>query len=184
MKQILVIILTILTVLVMISEATRALFTNTAQNKGNVFGTGTLILTINNSSGDTSTPVFIVNEAAPGDSENQVLTLKNTGSINASSLIMTGVDVVDNVTDTSANLGDVLTTYLWEDSDNDNNVDVGEPTWVNGVHLTSIPNNVNLGQLRAGETRNFKIKLVFDVDAGNEYQGEGISFNFNFQARQ
>lgn len=184
MKKILLSGITIGAILVIVSQATRALFSNTAQNRENTLGAGTLIIAINDALGDVSTPIFTVNNAAPGYSENKVLALKNTGSINANNLIMTGVDVIDNLPNTLVNLGDVLTIYLWEDFNNDNNVDFGEPTWINGIHLTSIPNNINLGRLNAGETRNFKIKLIFDSDAGNEYQGEGISFNFNFQANQ
>lgn len=184
MKQIIFSVVIITGVLVAVAGSTGALFTSTASNQGNTFGAGTLILTINNVPGNASSPIFNIENAAPGDSVDQVLTLKNEGTISASSLLMTSVEVIDNVPATSTNLGEVLTTYIWEDTDNDGVIDAGEPTWVNGIHLNSIPPNLNLGSLASGQMRNFKIKLVFDIGAGNEYQGESISFNFNFQANQ
>jgi hypothetical protein len=186
MKQILLSTLTIAAILISVTGASKALFTGTASNNGNTFGAGTLVLTINGAPGTASTPVFTITNAAPGDTYNQILSLQNTGSIAASTLLLTSVVVTDSKPDTSANLGNVLTTYIWEDTNENNMIDAGEPTWVNGVHLTSIPANLNLGALGvgAGSTRHFKVKLVFDTGAGNEYQGESISFNFNFQANQ
>ncbi len=184
MGKILLSFLTIAAVLVAVSGATTALFTSTASNNGNTFGAGTLVLKINGAPGSGSTSVFNISNAAPGYSENQVLTLQNTGSVAASNLLLTGVTVNDNISSTTANLGNVLTAYIWEDTNGNGVIDDGEPTWINGTHLTAIGSNINLGPLGVGATRHFKIKLTFDQGAGNEYQGESISFNFNFQANQ
>lgn len=184
MGKILLSFLTIAAVLVAVSGATTALFTSTASNNGNTFGAGTLMLTINGAPGNASSPVFSINNVAPGYSENQVLTLQNTGSVAASTLQLTSVTVTDNVSLTPANLADVLTAYIWEDTNGNGVIDGGEPTWINGTHLTAIGSNINLGPLGAGATRHFKVKLIFDPGAGNEYQGESVSFNFNFQANQ
>lgn len=185
MRKILFSLLTITAVLVAVSGATSALFTSTASNNGNTFGAGTLVLEINGVPGSDSTPVFTISNAAPGDSSTQKLYLKNSGSINASSLYLTSVDVTDTGPN-PANLADVLYVDMWEDLDDDNVLDAGETQWMTYTQMASISSSpdVNLGAINANETRNLAVKITFDPGAGNEYQGESVSFNFNFQANQ
>lgn len=188
MKKILLSVLVIGATLMAVAGATGALFSSTAGNNGNTFAAGTLILTINTLPGTTSTPVFTVADAAPGYTETQVLALQNTGTIGASSLYMTDLSVTDTVVG-GANLGDVLDVYLWEDTTSNGTYDPGETVYVNHVMMTAeslalVGTDLNLGALAASQTRNFAVQLTFSSGAGNEYQGEGVAFDFSFQANQ
>lgn len=65
----------------LIAAGTMALFTAEVSNEGNTFATGTL--TIEDITGGNGSAVFTVSNIAPGDDGDGVITIANTGSLDA-----------------------------------------------------------------------------------------------------
>lgn len=158
-----------------------ALFSSAASNTGNTFGAGTLVLKINGS-GPTSTGVFDVPSASPGQFFEQKLTLSNTGSIDASSVKVASIGVGG----TNPELAGVLTLKLFNDLDNSGTFNSGDVT-LGEAHLNdaawtnfTLP-SANLG---AGGTYLLGGRLTFDSTADDTFQGKSATFDLNFQANQ
>lgn len=174
----------------MMGAASFAAFTSANTNTGNTFGAGTLTLEINGSA-PTSTGVFTTSDAKPGDVVGpKILDLKNTGSVDASDIILTGITVnptVPTVTPTPSplpNLGDVLTLQLYnDDGTTPGVVDIGDHL-LGQAHLTSAGwTSLDLHiPLAHGATVQLLAVITFDSGAGNVYQGTGVSFDMTFQA--
>ncbi len=158
-----------------------AAFSSVNTNAGNTFGAGTLVLSINTQT-VTSTGVFGVTNAAPGQSFSQKLTLKNEGSVNASSVAVSSIAI----SGTNPELAGDVTLLLFNDV-NDNGVfDAGDvslgsghlndPSWV-GFTLAGIT-------LPAGGTYHLGGQVTLDLGAPNTDQGKSMSFNLALQANQ
>lgn len=183
-RQIAFSLLSIFAVLTLVSGVTFALFSSAASNNGNTFGAGTLTLKINGAGGSSSTPVFNVSSAAPGDTSSQVIELSNAGTIAAASTKLTSIGLTPSPTP-PPNLGDKLTLDLYNDVNDNGSIDGGD-TLINSAHLTDASwTNLSLGfALTASGHHKVIAKITFDSDADNTYQGTGASFNFNFLANQ
>lgn len=174
----------ILASLALVSTGAYATFTSSNTNSGNSFGSGTLTLSVNTES-PISTGVFHVTGAKPGDAVGQVLNLKNEGSVDASSLLLTNI-----VSTPSTGLGDVLTLNLYRDGNNNDTNGMTAPdaddVLVGSAHLTSPAwTNINLGSvLNHGDNRQYLAIVTFDSDSDNTYQSKSVSFDLNFQANQ
>src|SRR5687768_5190779 len=103
-KKIMMSALSIVSALTIMGGATYAAFTSEAQNEGNTFGSGELVLQINGAGGNGSTPFYAVPAAAPGDSFEQTFVLSNSGGVDASVVRLDQIDLGGNT-----ELGDVLT---------------------------------------------------------------------------
>ena len=177
--------LSIFAVVAVVGGVAFANFSSSASNNGNTFGSGTLVLNINDQA-PTSTKVFNLSNKVPGFAETQVLDLKNTGSVGAATTTLTGITVNPQAV---GGLGDVLTLSLVTDTDNDGVVDVGEPV-ILSAHLTTAGNSsawtgLPLGfGLASGVSQKVLATLTFDSGADDTYQGKSVSFDFTFQANQ
>ncbi len=163
-----------------------ALFSSQASNNGNTFGAGTLVLSINTATGSSSTPVFNVSGVGPGNTVGpQTFTLKNEGSVDASSVVLSGISV--SPTPSSPNLGDKLVLNFYNDT-NGNGVNDGPGTdlLIDSQLLTSGTwTNHLLGfGLIAGASHKLFATITFDSSADNTYQGTSALFNLAFQANQ
>lgn len=186
-KRIVMGIMSILTAATMIGTATFAAFTSAASNEGNTFGAGTLTLTIDGQAGSASTPVFGVTNAFPGMTPVvQSLLLANTGTTTATSVVLTGIDTLDGNIITPPNLANKLTLELFVD-DGDNSFEPGtDDTQVGTTQVLSNAQwtGLNLG-FGLGSAKRVYLQISFPTGVDdNDYQGESLTFDFNFQASQ
>lgn len=173
--------MSIVAALAMAGGAAFAAFSSSASNDGNTFGAGSLTLSINTQS-PTSTGVFTITNAAPGDVETGLLVLKNEGSVDANGVSLLGIDI------NGGTLAPVLIMSLYLDNNGDGLVDGGDtllagpapldnPGWTN----YSLP---GFGGLSAGASKRVLAEIEFDQNANNSFQGQTINFDLNFQASQ
>jgi hypothetical protein len=178
-------IVTTFAVLAIIGGVAFANFSSSVSNNANTFGSGTLVLKVNDQA-PTSTAVFTLPNEVPGFTATQVLDLKNTGSVGAATTVLTGITVTPHAV---GDLGDVLTLSLVKDTDNDGVVDGGEPV-ILSAHLTtggssSAWTNLPLGfALPSLGSQKVLATITFDSGAGDAYQGKSVSFDFSFIANQ
>lgn len=179
-KKIALSILSIAAALTVTGGAAYAAFTSEASNNGNTFGSGNMVLNLNGQPGGSSTPVFSVLNGTPGVATVQPITLSNTGSVGASSVVLSSINVGGSTT-----LGDNLTLNIYNDVDDSNTLTPGD-TLQGSAHVTDpVWNNIPLGfGLPAGASQGIIAELVFDSTAPNSVQGLNTAFNLNFQASQ
>lgn len=169
----------IVAALSMMTGSAFALFTSSASNNGNVLGAGNLVLSINTQA-PISTGVFNVSSIIPGQSVTQTLTLKNEGSVDASNIIVQGIDI------NGGTLGPALNMELFLDNNNDGQVDVGDtplggPAALNSGAWTGYSTGL---PLPAGQFKNVLVRITFDSNADNSFQGANVNFDINLQANQ
>lgn len=192
-KQILLGLLSIFAVVALVGGTTFALFQSNASNNGNTFGAGTLVLNIKDAPGSTSTPLFTVTKAMPGDSFTQVIKLSNTGNIaiRNGSLILTKIDLTP--TPASPDLGGKLNLELWKDNNNNGIIEpgAGGDTLIGAIQplTNSLWTGLDLGFGlsafgEAGASQNVIAKITFDTSADSTYQSASDTFNFNFTSEQ
>lgn len=174
--------ISILSAFAMLGGSAFAVFSSSASNNGNTFGSGNLVLQINSAGGTSSTPVFTIPSAAPGDFFEQKLKLHNSGTVTASAVKLSSIALGGANTE----LASVLTLELFNDANDNGALDGGEtvygsghlddPAWTNFT-LTGVT-------LPGGGTSNLAAKLTFDSGAGDTFQSKSMSFNFNLLASQ
>ncbi len=180
-RKIAISLITIVAALALTAGGTFALFNSTATNAGNTFGTGALTLSINTVAG-TSTGVFSVASAIPGQTFNQALTLKNEGNVPASSVKVSGITLGGN-----SEIADKLMLQLYLDTNANNVYDSGadtslgtgalnDPSWT-GFVLPGVT-------LAGGASSPVRAQLTFDSTADNTYQGKSVTFDLGFMATQ
>ncbi len=174
-------ILSIAGVVALVGGVTFALFSSQASNNGNTFGAGTLVLNIMGYGDGASLPVFTFSGIAPGQFRDQKITLTNTGSVDASSIQVTKIDLGSNTA-----LADKLTLMLFYDQ-NDDGIFNGSDVSLGTGHLSD---SSWTGYTLPGVTLphsgiyHLGARITFDSDADNSYQGLTLTFNLNFQANQ
>lgn len=180
-RKILFSLVTMFVVVAMMGVGTYAAFSSAASNTGNTFGAGTLTLKINDQVDSGSSPIFTLSNKKPGDvSDIQTLDLVNSGSL-------TGTVKLVSITTTPAapNLGDVLKLDLYNDTNGNGSYDDGVDLIIHSENLTGAGwADLPMFTLTASESHKVFAKLTFDSDAGDTYQGQSVSFSFNFVANQ
>lgn len=180
-KKILFSAVSIVSALGLLVGATFANFSSQAGNNGNTFGAGTLTLKINGAGDSSSTKMFTVTDAKPGDSKTEVFDLSNSGTVDASSTTLTSLNVTPNA---SGDLGEVLTLQLYIDANNNNVFDAGD-TLIHSGHINAGWSALPLGfGLAHGADQKVTATLTFDSAATDSYQGKSVSFDFTFTANQ
>lgn len=182
--RILMSVLTILGVVALAGTGAYAAFSAQASNEGNTFGTGTLTLVINPNASPFPSPIFTVAGAKPGDTKDQSIQLKNTGTVDA-----TVVKTTLPLTSGNSELANVLSIKYYVDSgiagtpdafDGTDTV-LGEATldnavW-NGYTLPGIT-------IPAGTSTTIRALLTFSQSADDAYQNKNMTFSLGFQANQ
>lgn len=177
-----------------VTSATMAYFSDTATSSGNTFTAGTLDLTLGESGG---APISLIN-MQPGDTGSGTITVTNAGSLagwlGAKSSYVEA-DGAPNPTDMNANntANMLLVTAFTADTVDmlgaipDVNSDgrktvydmVNDPSAVPPPHAGgswySYDNNMIVG-----ESHVYALTVQFDPNAGNAYQGDGITWTFEF----
>lgn len=179
-RRIIFSLISIASVVGMVGGSALAAFTSTASNNGNTFGAGSLTLSINTATGSSSTPVFAVTNAAPGDvSAIQTLNLKNEGSVLANTVTLTGIDLGGDAT-----LANNLVLELAVDNNGNGLIDPTETVNNQSLSHGSWTGLVLGFPLAGGASKPVLARITFDAGAPNSVQGTSASFNFNFQASQ
>lgn len=158
-----------------------AAFSSANTNTGNTFGAGTLSLQINTQTG-TSTGVFSVTNATPGVAVSQDLLLKNGGSVDASSVQVSGITLGG----VNPELAGDVTLVFFHDTNANGVLDGGE-TVLGTAHLNdgvwtgyTLPGVA----LSAGGTYELGAQVTLDLTAPNSDQGKNMTFDLGFQANQ
>jgi predicted ribosomally synthesized peptide with SipW-like signal peptide len=204
MRKILIALLGVLLVAALAGAGTFAYFSDTETSTGNTFTAGTLDLTLGESEG---APVNLTN-MKPGDTAEGTITVKNVGSL-AGSLYATanyvekdGTQPVEFPTNVSADefAKMLLITKFTADGVSVPNPDVdgdGRTTLydmvnnTSGVTLSGYPSPGKLEtwysydtDMISQESHAYHLAVQFDPNAGNDYQGDGITLTFYFLLKQ
>lgn len=177
--------ISIVSALTIMGGATYATFFEDNVNQQNTFGAADLVFAINGQTG-TSNNVFTTGNAGnmvPGQSNDQLLALTNSGTIPASSVKVTGF----NKTGGTANFEDQITVTFFDDVNGNGNMDSGEASLGQALMSDPVWNNYTLPgvSIPAGGTPyNLGVLLTLNNDVPNSFQGASIIFNMNFQAVQ
>lgn len=182
MKTILKSTLMIIAASAIVGGATKAYFTDTATISGNTFSAGTLDLKIDsNPSPSVATwengftnPYNPFAKIKPGDKGEQIIDIKNEGNVDGNATI--------KLSRTSAwnELASKLTFTMLYDAENDGTF---VETGVSGA-LDAFTGIYALGTLPAGRISSVKILWSVPTSAGNEIQGDSVTFNAVFGIEQ
>ncbi|OZM56537.1 hypothetical protein CIB95_12255 [Lottiidibacillus patelloidae] len=145
----------------LIGAGTSAIYTSTATNEGNTFASGTLVVELDKDSMQGEY-YFDIDNMAPGDSEEAVMTVSNTGSLDLR------FDVSHMFT--SGTLGDALDVTYYEKDDNDNWVAVTGPI---EIPATDPDSSVEI-----------KVVVTLPLVTGDEYQGTSATMELKVDAVQ
>lgn len=176
-------ILSIAAAFAVMGGAAYAAFSSVASNNGNTFGAGNLVLRIDGSAGDASTPKFAVTNAFPGQVVDQPITLSNTGTVPSTTTVLSSIG---HSTTSTPDLGDKLTLEIWDDVNGDGAIDGGD-VQKGSAHITDGAwSNISLGfgLAASGGTHKIVARVTFDADAGNTFQSSNSTFSLNFQTNQ
>lgn len=184
MKKILLSLAVIAIVAVGAIGATRAYFSDTAAISGNTFTAGTLDLKIdaNENSGATqwvdgfANPYNPFANVKPGDTDSQILDIKNVGSIN-------GNATIKFTATTWSALADKLNFTVYYDAEN-NGFTGSEIAIASGALSAWNGNTYTLGALNATKIGSVKIVWSVPTTAGNEIQGASITLDTTFGLTQ
>jgi len=174
-------------VAVLITTAAMAVFTDQQTNPGNVFTTGTVILGI-----DPTTAMFTVSNMAPGDVIGpQTVTLKNAGSVDATSLDFTfsyieadgPVNPVNMSADATAGQLEVTTLSYGGSSILGTVTDMNSNGYIDIYDLKNDDLSGYAG-IAAGASKNFTIAVRLRPETGHEFQNDGIEVTMTFILKQ
>jgi len=177
-----------------VTSATMAYFSDTATSTGNTFTAGTLGLTLD----ETGTIPINLTNMQPGDIESGSMTVENTGSLPGWLGIRSSYVEADNNTGAD-NVGPNTTAKMllvtaftadgnnrWSaipDVDNDGRITVYD--MVNDTTAVAPPHAGGLwysydDNMTVDESHVYAMTVQFDPNAGNAYQGDGITWTFEF----
>ena len=177
-----------------VTSATIAYFSDTAISSGNTFTAGTLDLTLGESGG---APISLTS-MQPGDTASGIFTVTNTGSLagwlGAKSSYVEA-DGTANDPDMSAdNTANMLLVTAFTDNtvnmlgtitdvDSDGRITiydmVNDPNTIPPPHAGGSWYSYDT-DMQPSEIHIYSLTIKFDEGAGNDYQGDGITWTFEF----
>jgi predicted ribosomally synthesized peptide with SipW-like signal peptide len=167
-----------------------AYFSDFDTSSGNTFAAGTLQLKTNDADGVTAT--LATSRMAPGDTLGpQTIALKNSGTVDASSLDMDftffEADYSPNPVDMSENAtaGQMQVTTLSYGGESI----LGDVNDANGngypdIYDLAADTFTGYDGIAAGESKNFTIAVQLRSSTGSDYQNDGIEAEMNFILNQ
>ena len=193
MKKILGLTIVAMLLIGMTGIGTWAYFSDTETSTGNQLTAGTLDLTTNDANGVTQT--LLATNMAPGDTVGpETITLKNTGSVAASSLDLAfsyvesdgGTNPVNMTADETAAMLEV-TTLNYGGSSILGSVSDSQ-TIPNGYIDIEDLKNADLSGLdgidAAPASKDFEIAVQLIAETGNDFQADGITVTMTFTLNQ
>jgi spore coat-associated protein N len=153
-----------------------AAFTASSANPSNTFAAGTLSI-LNSKEG---LAVLTASNMKPGDSATGTVDVKNTGSLSGVfALSRSSIVDSDGSNPLSAKLN-LVVKDCGNFSSGTPTCDVGDPQKYSGT--ISAMGSVALGTFAASEEHRYEFAVTFDSSAGNAYQGDSSSVQFDWNA--
>jgi len=202
-KKIALSLLSIVSALVIVGGATFAFFSSSATSESNLFGAGDLVLQLDDV--NESTPVGTVtasigaSDFAPGADVDGFISLHNDGSIGIAEVEFGATVTETNDGGAASNLADVLLLKVEVDTNTGTNGVCDTPSDITAAMDLAVGNNdgtLRLSELDGdvydaitpglapGVTRDLCINVEFESTAGDEYQNDAISVDFDFTGNQ
>lgn len=204
-RNILLSLLVIGAVTALVGAASWATFSDTETSTGNVISTGSLNLLVgtNDGSGCSYTddpftaPLFSLINAAPGDSQEKTICLKNDGTIDGVlSVAITGSDVevgdcnepelaAGDTTCTDGQAGELAANTnvdIWDDSPTCNNIkEPGESSvWIGTADSLGSLGSLGPFTYAAGQEECVGVQVTVSSLAGNEVQTDALTGDATF----
>ena len=161
---------------VAVAVGSSASFTATSANPSNTFAAGTLSI-LNSKEG---LAVLTASGMKPGDSATGTVDVQNTGSLSgAFSLSRSNIVDSDGANPLSAKLN-LVVKDCGDFSLGIPACDAGDPQKYSGT--IAAMGSTALGTFVASEKHRYELAVTFDSGAGNAYQGDNSSVQFNWDA--
>lgn len=118
-------------------------------------------------------PIFVVNSAAPGDTETRAVEITN-GDVVTLPIAVKGLNLIS-----SSGLESVLELTIRRGVTDvyGGTSPTGPKTLADFMSDSSSSDGVALGNINAGQTLQYSFELHFQEDAGNEYQNTSVQFD-------
>ena len=191
MKKILGLAIAFVLLIGMTGIGTWAYFSDTETSTGNQLTAGTLDLTTNDANGVTQT--LLATNMAPGDTVGpETITLKNTGSVAASSLDLAfsyvesdgSTNPVDMTADATAAMLEVTTLNYGGSSLLSSVSDGNSNTYKDIEDLKNADLSGLDGIDAAPASKDFEIAVQLKAETGNDFQADGITVTMTFTLNQ
>lgn len=202
MKKILGLTLAAVLIIAAVGGSTWAYFSDTENSANNTLSAGTMDLNING--GNSAVTTFSVTSAAPGDSGNGSSTLANAGNMSGelditfSAVTNTGGSGGGEYEDGVGNLGAVAQIAVYIDVDSSNSWTAGDiglksdaTTYAHPTALSYAVINSYGGKtwdaietMAASASDKFVVVWQIPTSAGNNIQGDSVSFDITFTLEQ
>ncbi len=120
-------------------------------------------------------PIFVIANSAPGDVEERTVTVSNGAGSSRP------VGIKASKTEGLGNLENVLQVIISEGATDlyGGSSPTGPKTLADFFSESSSLEFIALSDLAPGASTNYKIKVTFDPNAGNEYQNTSVTFDLN-----
>ena len=190
MKKILGLAIAFVLLIGMTGIGTWAYFSDTETSTGNQLTAGTLNLTTNDADGVTQT--LLATNMAPGDTVGpETITLKNTGSVAASSLDLAfsyvesdgSTNPVDMTADATAAMLEV-TTLNYGGSSLLSSVSDGNSNTYKDIEDLKNADLSGQSGIDASASKDFEIAVQLRTSTGNDFQADGITVTMTFTLNQ
>jgi len=119
----------------------------------------------------TGTPIFMVENFLPGETEERIVTIFN------GALSTKPIAVVGTKTEELKDLANVLEITVSQNGNDLYGGDLGTKTLAQFFQESTIPNAIFLFDINPDESKQVKFKVKFQEDAGNIYQGAKVVFD-------
>jgi spore coat-associated protein N len=161
---------------VAVAVGSSASFTATSANPSNTFAAGTLSI-LNSKEG---LAVLTASGMKPGDSATGTVDVQNTGSLSgAFTLSRSNIVDSDGANPMSAKLN-LVVKDCGDFSSGTPTCDAGDPVKYSGT-IAAMGSSA-LGTFAANEKHRYEFAVTFDASAGNAYQGDSSSVQFDWNA--
>jgi spore coat-associated protein N len=161
---------------VAVAVGSSASFTASSANPSNTFAAGTLSI-LNSKEG---LAVLTASNMKPGDSATGTVDIENTGSLSGVfTLSRSGIVDSDGANPMSGML-DLVVKDCGDFSSGTPTCDVGDPVKYTGT--IAAMGSTALGTFVAGEKHRYQFVVTFNSGAGNAYQGDSSSVQFDWNA--
>ena len=161
---------------VAVTVGSSASFTASSANPSNTFAAGSLSI-LNSKEG---LAILTMSGMKPGDSQTGTVDIQNTGSLSgAFTVSQSGIVDSDGSNPMSAKL-DLVVKDCGDFSSGTPTCDVGDPVKYTGT--IAAMGSTALGTFAANEKHRYEFAVTFNSGAGNAYQGDSSSVQFDWNA--
>ena len=191
MKKILGLTIAFMLLISMGGIGTWAYFSDTETSTGNTFAAGTLDLTTNDANVVSQT--LLATNMAPGDTVGpETITLKNTGSVTASSLDLSFTYIESDGSPNPTDMTAAATAAMVEVT----TLNYGGPSILGSISNTNATAWIDIQDLAAADlsgqsgiaaspgTKDFEIGVLLRTETGNDFQADGITVTMTFTLNQ